>query len=115
VNTPNYEVARSRMIRQTVLRIVAISHQAAPGVVVLARQIYESLATGMVRYTQSEVDVELAYMASAKLLETVSVASGRPMPEPGYRLTNAGLDFWRAECPWTELEGYLGRGGGQTA
>jgi len=101
--------ARSRRIRQDILRTSCNAFAACPDVGLLADQIYEGFSTSQLQYGREEIDAELVDMIDDGLL-TVGDADGfsGAMPKKIYRSTSRGRDFHRAGCPWDKIDEFTG-------
>jgi len=104
-------VLRSRSIRELILKIGYNTHQAAPGVAVLARHVYAAFSTGRVQYEKAEIDVEISDLIDDGLLAVEDLPGvGVGPAEKGYQATSKGRDFYRAGYPWGRIDEFTGDG-----
>ena len=104
-------ILRSRIIREAILKIAYNTHQAAPGVAVLARHLYAAFSTGKVQYEKAEIDAEISDLIDDGLLAVEDLGGvGVGPAEKGYQSTSKGRDFYRAGYPWGRIDEYTGDG-----
>ena len=102
------ETARSRVIRQTILRILFNTFKAAPDVSVLADHIHQAFGDGMTAYAPEELDGEIVDLISDGLIEVSDAPHVGTVASKAYRITSRGRDFYRSNCPWAKVDDFSG-------
>lgn len=105
----NPAVVRSRAIREAILRLLNNVFMGCPDVGCLASHIYEGFTTGRVRYTQTEIDAELADLVDDRLISVENAPGVEAIPDKLYKATSRGRDFVRARFPWDRVDEYTGK------
>ena len=105
----NQQVRRSRTVREVILRLLYAAFKGNPDVGVEHGDILKGFATGMVRYTPSEIEGELISLVEAGLIEQRNAPGGEPLPEKLYRITRAGRDFRLSQFRWDRVDEYTGK------
>lgn len=102
------QTLRSRIIRECILRLLHNTFRANPDVGVLATHIFQGFGTGLVQYTQAEIEAELADLADDKLITVENAPGLSAVPQKLFRSTSRGRDFARANFPWGRVDEYTG-------
>lgn len=102
-------VIRRRGVREAILRWAYNVYQANPDVCLTSDQIYSGFSTGQVTYTTAEIDGELVGLVNDGMLTWQQIPNMGQMPSKGYKITNRGVDFRLANCPWDQIDRFTGK------
>jgi len=101
--------ARSRSIRETILRILANAYGANPTVCILADHLYRGFSASVLQFGRAEIDCELVDLIEDGLIAGQDAPGGvGPVAAKCYKTTSRGRDFFRAGCPWDKIDEFTG-------
>ena len=98
--------ARSRALRQRILQVLQVHYAAGTGLACSLAAIRDGLSGSPVPFDEAEIRVAIQSLLADEL---IAAAEG-----DGWVLTADGNEFLDADCPWGQIDRFLGRKGGTT-